>query len=778
MSAKGHGSADVGAQQPQPLEKLYAEAQQAIRARDHERAAQLLRQILTADENFKDTSKLLARLVRARRWRWYRDWRLAMMVLAAGMGIWLWRATPWASLRQSPETPPPGASPTRATGRPSSSATAELAAPTQARTPSEAAFVEPLRVPLSWTRLSLGQQFSRDAITALVVDPTDSDVLYVGTKHAGIYKSIDGGLSWRPAHGGLETASIASLVMDPANTRTLYAGTLLGGVYTTSDGGDHWNSVNLGLRTPTDWSNETSTVVVDPHDSRQYYYLDPMHIYETWAGSDRWQSVVDGETIGEQNPCNPYLSDMVVHPLQSRTLLVIEGGNLGCTPGIYTIDADSADRTLLLGIGPSASLQDLEVDPLSGRYLYATGSDEKGALIYSSSDGGETWLMNRLQNGAWPCRSITVSPTIGEIAYCASDGGLYGTSDGGQTWRARTMWPYQQVEQHVEADGQRIFLAQEGLSVSQDGGASWEPRQEGLGATFLQLKLRPNRTDGLHLEEGSCIIGTRHDTSLYVSQDGGFTWALEADRGCGAAFSLDGGLIYRIDPGNDAVLHSVGGGATWTAVPLSESGMWSAYLDVLPIDQGALFVAFHGYRLGASPVISHDNGLTWVSTRLREGRLVLTYDRRGEAIYAFSSEGVAYRSTTQGTGWVDCERVGFRPSEISTQFALVHSLDSRFVLVGTRGGGVLFSGDGCATWRQSNNGLGSLFVNALAADPSDPDLIYAGTDGGAYVSFDSGENWSEMNDGLLGATVVYSIVVDPEGTVYAATPYGVFRLEG
>jgi len=90
---------------------------------------------------------------------------------------------------------------------------------------------------------------------------------------------------------------------------------------------------------------------------------------------------------------------------------------------------------------------------------------------------------------------------------------------------------------------------------------------------------------------------------------------------------------------------------------------------------------------------------------------------------------------------------------------------------------VLVSGDGCETWRQSNNGLGSLFVNALAADPNDPDLIYAGTDGGAYVSFDSGENWSEMNDGLLGATVVYSIVVDPEGNAYAATPYGIFRLE-
>ena len=94
MSAQDPGSTGVAPRPPDSLEELYTEAQHALRAKEHERAAQLLRQILTADENFKDASRLLARLVRARRRRWYRDWRLAMMVLAAGMGIWLWRATP------------------------------------------------------------------------------------------------------------------------------------------------------------------------------------------------------------------------------------------------------------------------------------------------------------------------------------------------------------------------------------------------------------------------------------------------------------------------------------------------------------------------------------------------------------------------------------------------------------------------------------------------------------------------------------------------------------
>ena len=79
--------------------------------------------------------------------------------------------------------------------------------------------------------------------------------------------------------------------------------------------------------------------------------------------------------------------------------------------------------------------------------------------------------------------------------------------------------------------------------------------------------------------------------------------------------------------------------------------------------------------------------------------------------------------------------------------------------------------------KPSNDGLSNLFVNTLAIDPNDANKIYAGTDGGAYISYDSGATWGQVNDGLLGATVVYSIAVDKDGNVYAATPYGVFKLE-
>jgi len=97
---------------------------------------------------------------------------------------------------------------------------------------------------LTWKRISMGQEFQRDAVTAFATDKKDSDVIYAAMKNAGVYKTIDGGLSWRPAHYGLASTQVESLLIDSQNPQILYAGTL-GGVFKTEDGGENWYSTLL-----------------------------------------------------------------------------------------------------------------------------------------------------------------------------------------------------------------------------------------------------------------------------------------------------------------------------------------------------------------------------------------------------------------------------------------------------------------------------------------------------------------------------------------------------
>ena len=105
----------------------------------------------------------------------------------------------------------------------------------------------------------------------------------------------------------------------------------------------------------------------------------------------------------------------------------------------------------------------------------------------------------------------------------------------------------------------------------------------------------------------------------------------------------------------------------------------------------------------------------------------------------------------------------------------IDPLDGNHVFV-IDNGALLESHDSCET-TEAFGTAPNTSMNSIAFDLNNPDTIYAGTDGGAYISYDSGQTWGQANDGLLGATVVYSIVVDKDSNVYAATPYGIFKLE-
>ena len=85
-------------------------------------------------------------------------------------------------------------------------------------------------------------------VFALAVSPSSSSTVYAGTD-AGLYKSIDGGLSWSPVTNGLTASAFYALYFDPANPSTVYAGTD-NGVLKSADGGTSWSPMNVGLTNP------------------------------------------------------------------------------------------------------------------------------------------------------------------------------------------------------------------------------------------------------------------------------------------------------------------------------------------------------------------------------------------------------------------------------------------------------------------------------------------------------------------------------------------------
>ena len=671
------------------LEEFYVEATQALRTRDYERAGILLKQILVVDENYKNASRLLAQVVKLKRRRWYNHpflWGVVGAVVMITLGFWL---TP--KLREiyvsKSLVPTVG----------STASPAATSKPTNTKRPNKTPVPTPTPIPLAWKRISIGQEFPRDNITAIVVNPKDPDVLYVGTDNAGIYKSVDGGLSWRPAHDGLGTASVYSLVIDPTDPNILYAGLILGGVYKTLDGGDHWREANRGINSPKDGWEWISLVIMDHQNSRHLYYTHAFDgIFETKNGGASWNNV-------QSSTCPQSTSNLIMHPDDPKILYATNLTEDLCRVGVY--QSKDSGKTWEL------------IQPMQQDIWF-------GDLLANNTTGFE------LNSHPYGCDVTVKSPVNNQIIYCGKNNTLL---------------------------------------RSIDKGNSWEEIADGLGNASFEIILDPVNPSVFYGESKKSADG---GYNLYRSTDSGASWISLTDYDCNLDIDVSGTLYC------------------WGWFSLYQNRSEEIYWDSIHLPADIQTASVNPYEVGEILVqasnqpapyvyLTIDAGSSWQETSGIRERLYDTrfyfHNTQDNLVYAVTNHEDIYRSLDNGISWSLCDGAGWY-SRSDSRFAIDPNNVSRLFLA-SQGSGVLLSTDDCTSWNASNDGLDNLFVNTLAIDPNNPNTVYAGTDGGAYVSFDGGQTWGEINDGLLGATVVYSIVVDKDSNVYAATPYGIFKLE-
>jgi len=121
---------------------------------------------------------------------------------------------------------------------------------------------------------------------AAALDPSNPDVVYAGSTHEGVFKTENGGLTWRQVNAGLTSPSINELALDPANLQTVYAATD-NGAFVSVDGGEHWSPIQEGLGP----NPIVYFIAVDPNDRSRVYAVTPDGIFRlagappTTAGS-------------------------------------------------------------------------------------------------------------------------------------------------------------------------------------------------------------------------------------------------------------------------------------------------------------------------------------------------------------------------------------------------------------------------------------------------------------------------------------------------------------
>ena len=586
-----------------------------------------------------------------------------------------------------------------------------------------------------------GGEMTSIAMGSVITEGTmHIETVYVGTRDAGVFKTIDGRQSWAPARTGLTFFPIRTLVTDPQDSNVLYAGTDYNGVWKSTDGGDSWSKSSSGLY--------EGLVIFDIE-------IDPQDTDTLYAGLGGGVGLVIGNVYKSEDGGATWTLKDAGMPRSSETSTY--------TNGIFT----------------------LAIDPEDPSRLYA-GTNFEGA--FHSTDGGETW--NAINDGLPfrpnsteyrksvnalaldPHHDHRLSGIIGGEYYIFEAGNWQQVSQG--TYDVNTSIARAYLYFHP-AISTTLYSAGDRFSKSTDGGVTWT-RYLGWSDSGHVEEIAFHRQTPDTIYAATDIL-MKYWGGVYKSSDQGESWA-EASRGITAVPVQS----VAIDPQDDAIIHvgagsghvyrTEDGGETWNRTYLGSSGI--SDMAVHPQDPQTIYLASTRFYT------STDRGETFQEVDHVEYPECIDIAADGSAIYVGASFGRGlYRSTDGGSTWSQITETLplFGDSTCPILSIAIDPNDPDTVWAGMYGGGVARSTDGGDTWHVK--GLTETnFVEAIAINPLNSDEILAGGgfwEGSIYKSADGGETWQEK---ISDIAFVQDFVYDPRSPrwVYAATEgYGVLR---
>ena len=516
--------------------------------------------------------------------------------------------------------------------------------------------------------------------------------------------------SWQPAGwggGGLFWAA----VFHPVRPQTIYMGGDVAGVYKTEDDGNHWRLINNGLANYAVYSLAIAT-----KDPETVFALTTSGLCKSTDGGEHWRLLP--ETVKAKQ-------------------------------GIVAV----RDK----------SVRSVAIDPTDSRLVYA---GTPGGKLFKSIDGGETWQMTYQSKSDSPLSTVAVSPLHPKVVLAASGAdGILVSRDHGATWKPAAT-PTDAVSVAASAADAHVFyaaFAKEGVYRFSDDANTWTKCGEGIDpqATPIEVVVSPRNAQNVY-----CITTKVWSGSLYASHDGGKTWAASRQ------IRPD----YEANPTVPDDPQAKNNGTVELSKPTN--------IAISPVDPTRMFIAAN-WR----PCFSGDGGLSW-SERVRGADISVVYDIRfsGPRTYVGVMDEGVLRSDDQGTSWNQLWPRAY-DAAIGGHFWRVAvwnqngadrilSTDSPWDRPGDL---TVISEDGGKTFTIGGTGLPKKrptaatiwaqgYLRALAPDPNDSKIVYAGMDGdpsagdtggGIFKSVDGGRNWQALPNQPPSRQMFFALVVDP-----------------
>jgi len=631
------------------------------------------------------------------------------------------------------------------------------------------------------------------------VDANDKDgriTVFVASASGGVWKSVNGGTTFKPVFDRQSVQSIGAVTIDSGNPNIIWVGTgeawtrnsvsVGDGIYKSTDGGENWT--NMGLKD----SEHIARILVDPHDSNTVYACATGHLWDDNAER-----------------------------------------------GVYkTSDGGATWKQVLAGANGSTGCGMLAMSPLEPKTIYADMWDFRrqgwtfrsggpGSGLYRSTDGGEHWTelspsdTNGLPAKPWGRIAVAVAPSAPNLVYAmieSKSSALFRSDDGGQSWKRLDagrflVWrPFYFANLIVDPKNpQKIFKPDSPLLLSVNGGRSFS-RVANAHGDFHDVWIDPSNPN---------IIFTGDDGGLWRSEDGGTRWKHQLNLPVSQFYhvSLDDANPYHVFGGlqDNSVWtgdSSYPGGITnsrWENL-YGGDGFW-AFVDpsdpdyVYTESQGGEIARVNRHTLSNRPIKPLPD---YGESKLRFNWNTPIHMSPNEKGTVYIGAQFLFRSRDHGQSWDrispdlttnDPEKQKQEESggvTVDNSSAEMHTTiysisespkNGQIIWVGTDDGNLQITRDGAKSWTNvvaNISGLGkNSWVSTVEASRFDEATAYATFDRHmfgdmspyAYKTSDYGKTWTSLNlqeNGVRGyAHVVKEDTVDPN-LLFVGTEFGLW----
>lgn len=587
----------------------------------------------------------------------------------------------------------------------------------------------------TWT---FGGMADSHHIGRVVVHPTNPDIAYAAAlghlwgpnRERGVFKTIDGGKTWRPIKTIDENTGFVDVAIDPVEPDTLYAAAYpvrrdgfsggapktqwgpAGGIYKTMDAGKTWNKLKGGL--PEGAIGRCGISV---------YRKDPKIVYAV-VQTEKTDGPTDNRgQVAKTNECDIEKGGIFRSEDKGQTWKKVN---------------DLVPRPFYYG--------QIRVDPNDDQRVYVLG-----VAFNVSSDGGKTFESPRI-NAHGDHHALWIDPNDSKHLVLGNDGGLYSSIDAGKTWSAHRGMAIGQFYT-INVDMKSPYLVYGGLQDNGSwSGPTYTDRPEGI--TLADWK-RTGGGDGMHT-----VIDPVDGDTIYVQQQYGRPSRVNLKGEKGAESK-------RIQPAAPKEKEQPPNRYNWSA-PFVKSAHESRQL----------------YLGGHVVWQSNDRGETWTPispdlTRAEPGErrsFAHTISALSESplkagvLYAGTDDGKLHVTRNGGKSWIDLSdnipnlpadrwvnRIECSHHEPGTAYVAVNRYrndDMRAFVFKTTNYG--------ATWERLNYDLPyDSPVHVVRESSKNKNLLFAGTETGLFASIDGGQHWQRIKNGLPAAVPVHDLMIHP-----------------